>query len=105
MNYPCLLARTLVILYAGFFLLFALAQGVTERGLQHLVLSAIALVLMITFRNSIILSALAFAAMFAGSVWFFQTHLHPGAFLVVSLPVLVITILFLIGFFAKPRTP
>jgi hypothetical protein len=97
MNYFILLARLFLVAYASFFLLFAFGEGVTGDGLQHIFPAIFVVLILIFLWNKFILSAVVMGTLFALSIWFFHTYRDLVAFLIISLPLLVASILFLLG--------
>ena len=103
MNYFILLARLFLVAYAGLFLLFAFGEGITSDGLQH-IFSPIFIVLILIFLwDKFISSAVVTGVLFALSIWFFHTYNDLVAFLIISLPLLVACILFLLGTRKNPN--
>lgn len=97
MNYANLLARGLLILYCTFLLLFAFGEGIFKQGYIHAIPAVAILALMIIFQHKPVLSFLVFFCVFLYSVWFFRTYDDVINFLVISAPLLVVSILFLVG--------
>lgn len=96
MNYPNLLARGLLILYSIFLLLFAFGEGLSQ-GYIHAIQAVVILALMVTVQHKAVLSSLVFFCVFLFSVWFFGTYRSISSFLIISAPLLVVSILFLVG--------
>lgn len=97
MNYFNLLARGLLILYCTFLLLFAFGEGILEEGYIHAVPAIVILVLMIALHRKPVLSAIAYLFLFFLSVWFFKTYNDAVYFFTLSAPLLVVSVLFLLG--------
>lgn len=97
MNYYTLLARLLLLAYGVFLLLIALGEGITEGGYSHLGPPLVILIVVTTFWNRPLLSALAVFIIFVGTTWYFKTYQETTVFLIISLPLAVSTLLFLFG--------
>jgi membrane protein implicated in regulation of membrane protease activity len=97
MNYPNLLARGLLILYSIFLLLFAFGEGVLKEGYIHAIPAIIILVLMVVFKHRPVLNFLIFLLMSVVSIWFFKTYSSLVDFLIISAPLGIASILFLLG--------
>jgi len=97
MNYPNLLARGLLLLYCIFLLLFGFEEGVLEQGYIHAVPAVAMLGLMVVFKNKPALSSLVFLFTFLFSIWFFKTYQDIVSFLIISAPLIVVSILFFMG--------
>jgi hypothetical protein len=94
MNYYTLLARLLLLAYGVFLLLIALGEGITEGGFPHVFPPLIILLIVTTFWNRPIISALA---VFIATTLYFKTYDEISVFLIISLPLAIACILFLLG--------
>ena len=97
MNYFTLLGRLLLIAYSLFMLLFAIGEGITNEGFIHIIPPIIIVSVISIFWKKPVLSAVAVFIMFLISIWFFGSLERLGIFLIVSLPLAIASILFLIG--------
>ena len=97
MNYFILLARLFLVAYSAFLLLFAFGEGITGEGFFHVFPPALIILILIFLWNKPIWSALATIVLFGVSVWFFHTYQELVSFLIISIPLFVASILFLLG--------
>jgi hypothetical protein len=103
MNYFVLLARLFLVAYAAFFLIFAFGEGITGDGLQHIFPPIFVVLILIFLWDKFISSAVVTVVLFALSIWFFHTYNGLVLFLIISLPLLVASILFLLGTRKNPN--
>jgi hypothetical protein len=97
MNYYTLLARLLLFAYGVFLLLIALGEGITEGGYPHIFPPLFILIIVTTFWNRPIISALAVFIVFLATTLYFKTYDEISVFLIISLPLAIASILFLLG--------
>jgi hypothetical protein len=97
MNYFTLLARLLLIAYSIFLLLLAVGEGIAEGGYIHVVAPAIILLVVTVLWKQPLGSAVAIFIVFLGTTLYFKTYEEIGTFLIVSMPLAMATILFLVG--------
>lgn len=97
MNYFILMARLFLVLYSAFLLLFAVGEGITGEGFPHIVPPMCIVLILVFLWNKPIWSALSTMILFGVSIWFFGTYDDLVPFLIISLPLLVASVLFLFG--------
>jgi hypothetical protein len=97
MNYFTLLGRLLLIVYSIFLLLLSIGEGLTAGGWIHAIQPVSILLVVTILWNNPLWSALATFVIFLASMWFFKTYEQAGVFLIVSVPLAIASILFLIG--------
>jgi hypothetical protein len=97
MNYFTLLARLLLLAYGVFLLLIALGEGITEGGFMHALPPLAILIVVTVLWNKPMWSAVAVFILFVVTTLFFNTYEQIGVFLIISLPLALASILFLIG--------
>jgi hypothetical protein len=104
MNLYHLLSRLLAILYAGFFMLFAILEGITRYGARHLPAPVLVVIGLLLFWEKPGWSSLYFGVLFAISVWFYKTWTDVNLWLIVSLPLAVVVIFSLVAFYLKRKS-
>lgn len=97
MNYFILMARLFLVLYSSFHLLFAVGEGITGNGFPHVLPPLLIILILVFLWNKPIWSALSTLILSGASIWFFNTYDDLIPFLIISLPLLVASILFLFG--------
>ena len=97
MNYGNLLARGLLILYSIFLLLFAFEEGFLDEGFAHAIPAIVILAMMVIFKEKPLINFMIFFLLSILSVWFFKTYNDLINFLIISAPLGVASILFLVG--------
>jgi len=97
MNYANLLARGLLILYCIFLLLFAFGEGILKEGYMHAIHAVAILVVLVLFNRKPVVSSLTFFFLFVFSIWFFKTYNNAVYFFIVSAPLMMASVLFIIG--------
>ncbi|HEU5292447.1 MAG TPA: hypothetical protein VFU05_17490 [Cyclobacteriaceae bacterium] len=97
MNYFNLLARGLLILYGVFLLFFALGEHVAGEGFIHAASAILIFILLAVLKARPVLSSLIFLGFFIFSVWFFKTYHNFISFSIISLPLAIASVLFMMG--------
>ena len=97
MNYINLLARGLLILYCVFLLFFGFGENAGTEGFIHIVQAIVILLLLFVLKGKPVLSFIVFIAAFVLSVWFFNSYSDIVLFSIISLPLAIASVLFLIG--------
>lgn len=97
MNYFILLARLFLVAYSAFMLLFAFREGITGDGLMHVFPPLLIVLVLVFLWNKFVWSAAATIVLFGVSVWFFETYNQLVPFLIISFPLFVASVLFLLG--------
>lgn len=104
MNFYLLLSRLLAILYAGFFMLFAFGEGVTQHGASHLPAPVLVLIVLILFWERPGWTSLSFGVLFGVSIWFYKSLGSPTLFLIVSLPLAIIAVMSFLAYGKTSRS-
>ena len=97
MNYANLLARGLLIPYCIFLLLFAFEEGILEEGYMHALPAVVILAIMVVFKERPLINFFFFLILSLVSIWFFKTYNNFTNFLIISAPLGVASILFLVA--------
>jgi hypothetical protein len=77
--------------------LLAISEGITTGGFIHIIAPAIILLIVTVLWKQPLGSAVAIFIVFVGCTLYFKTYQETGTFLIISMPLALATILFLIS--------